>query len=198
MQQLYEELLADERVLELLEVALLPSDATPGDRAEYDAWLAELKQMKIADEIPDEIKAMTVYDLFLTMISDGEGSSDQLPLSYVIDQINAILNLTLADAEDMFGMPITDSLLQVQTIVDSISINALQGKVELDFDNVYQLKSLTMSSLLDISTSFPLFGGEMYAGEDAITSVKITLNFSLSDIASTPVSITAPTNLITY
>ncbi|MBQ8174466.1 MAG: hypothetical protein IJ009_03595 [Clostridia bacterium] len=234
LQGLYDELLANENAKVLIASLVLVADATPEEQAQFDAWYGSLQAQKIADLIPEEMKAMTVYDLFalffapkydtpddsfedggVEMMSDEElAEPDYITLEETIAQLNMLLDSTLADLEMLFGLPTTTLVESAQMIADGTEVKELNAKMDLDFDNIYKLKSMTLTLNLEMSGNyFGIAGPAPDEGDDEVTelnpataegteevdsvltTIKVAAAMTVSEISDTAVTITAPTNV---
>lgn len=154
--------------------------------------LAGLSQLTIETLVPEEMHAVTMYDLMVSLIMaevEPENSADapEIPTAEeLVAMINAILDMTLADAEVNLEIPFS----MVLAIPQMIEVNELNFKYEINFEGVFQLVSVEGEYNVDVKTTFP----SIVPGKVDISTYDIKVTVKLYEISDTVIEITAPTD----
>ena len=195
VQDIYDSLVNDPQVMAFVEQILIENgeiDVTdPEQKAELDAFIANIKALKIADLIANQgIGEVPLYDI-IASIASSEESSDGEP-TYVTREvffarINSFLNMTLAEFEEELNTPIFST---VKHYAAGLAVNKLYGRVDLNFENILVLKSIDGIIEADISYSEP----STVFGETNVMSVAGKLTFKISNISNQPLQIVIPEN----
>lgn len=223
IQGVYDTLLANEQVKTLLfQLMVGTEDSTPEMEAEFEEMYASWQEIKIAEMIPTEMKSVTLYDLIFTGFmpwEDGDANDPNsvpqqsyIPLETTVAQLNQILDTTATDFETLFGMEgLVDMIRRMQMIVEGIEVNALEAKIDMDFDALYRLEALTVTGTLDWECGF--FGAYMPEPDDESNRAEplstdaeeefamddhivVTVALSVSELSEEALTITAPTNVV--
>ncbi len=226
IQGIYDTALANEQVKEVLKMLVfgvsVDGEITPEMEQQFEEMYAAWQATKVADLIPAEMKSVTLYDLIFTSFmpwhdsdaNDPDSVPEQsyIPLETTIEQINELLDTTATDLEELFGADLTEMIGRIQMIAEGIEVNALNAKIEMDFDALYQLESLSFVGTLDWECGF--FGAaerpepdttpdEMETlsadAEEELTMddhIVVTVAFTVSELSADLLTVTAPTNII--
>ena len=199
LQGIIDSLVADEKVMELVEKAvtmMVAGDAEPNEeqQAEIADMLAQVKAFKIADLITEmEIGEIKLFDLVLSMAVPANGDiiipegEEMTPptIADIVAQVNAMLDIKLGELEEMIGTPIFS---MAKRLGSTTVIDALDAKLDFNFKNIFAIDTIDLAVNLGITSS----DDSMIEGKVNTSSVSVALKFNISDISNEKLTIALP------
>lgn len=204
LQGLYDKVVNDARFIALVTNATKLSMAESGmSETDIDAYvqqtIAGVKQFKISDFIAaNEMGDALLYDLIASLVAanmppvdngDGTTSPATLPAKdELFGMINAILGAKLGEFDEQIGKPIFTVLKETAS---GITFNELNGKLDVNFKNIFNLDSVYGEFNFDAVMKTPVT-----ADKSNVNHIIITLKLNVSGISTLPVEIVVPTDKI--
>lgn len=193
LQGIYDTLVNDTRLATILANA----EKMFGEGGDFSAseMLTQIKAIKLADLITEAgVGDMKLIDLIMMAIAGNGPEEDVSPLAAdsaeepdVFDEVNAILDLTIAQFEEMAEMPI---LTLVKTYVNGITVNEFKGNLDINFEGAFQLKTIEGSLKADFKILFPSDVEGKTNRQEGIFNI----SFKIYDFSKDTLSFSAPTD----
>ncbi len=197
LQGFYDSIVSNPNVVSLLENTFAAQNGldleNPEDKEIIDSIIANVQALDFSDIIEEVgIGDVPLYDLIASSIASFDGS-EEAPTYPANDEIFAmvrsILELTLAEFEENMGAPIFTSLKHAASY---ITVNKLNGKLDLNFSGLLSLVSIDGALNIDIESESP----SEVAGKTDISKLAFTMTFKVSEISATEFEIALPEDSI--
>ncbi len=188
LQETYEYIVTNENVQMLLLSFVYEIAGEDATEEEIEAMLDMIMSFNIANDIPAEYKSMTMYDLMVGIMYSGNAEEEVVPPSVeeIMAMVNAMLDMTLAEAEEQFEFPISSLL----GIADMFEVNELNSKLDLSFKGIFEIESIVSETNISITVVTP---SEVLGKEDVAT-VSASTTFKLYSISTKVIKIDEPTD----
>ena len=189
LQEAYEYVVNDENVQMLLlslVYEMVGEDATEED---INAMLDMIMSFNIANDIPAEFKSMTMYEIMVGLMYSGNDTEEEVvppTMEETIAMVNAMLDTTLAELEEQYGMPVE----QLLGIVNMFEINELNTKLSLKFKDIFKIDSIISTTNMDLVVTTP----SEVQGKLDVVSIDASIEIKLSGISTTVIKIDEPTD----
>lgn len=196
VQGLYESIVGDERFAEIFKIiSALQMEADPSDPdflQGFEAALADLRAFKIKDYIAaQEMGSVVLYDILVSIIAEDGSPISEMTCDELFDFIATGGAMTLAafdaESDEAFFAAMKDALC-------GITFNSFKGNIDIDFEGLLMLKSITGGFSLDAENVIPSSLGDL---KDTMKSA-LSLKFAVGDISSAPAAIVLPENAKLY
>ena len=156
--------------------------------------LEMIKALTIEMIVPAEMMDVKLYDLYIAMMMGDveipEGEEIEIPtLEEVVAMINAILDMTLAEAEENLEIPFSTIL----AIPELLVLNACDFEINVNFEGVFQLVSVEGKFEFDAVASNPSYYDETKMDVNALA---LTVTFKLYEISNESVEIVLPEDIV--
>lgn len=212
VQGIYDKLVNDEQVESLVRLYLNSmgsEDGEPVTEEDVEAFLAELRALKIEDLIKSvypDLEAVTVYEAIapiFEMFMAGDDSSENeeeyisdeeiedeteiIPVNTLFGAIKDFFAMTLAQATEEYGMP--DFITEIKEAIAGFKINALSTSASISFSEGFAISEISLGYVVDVEMSAPCEYDETKTEEE---TAKIDFSFKISAISNDTVEITLP------
>ncbi len=197
LQGLYDSIVSNPDVVSLIENVFAAQNdldlENPEDKEIVDAIIADIQALDFSDIIEEAgIGDVPLYDLIASSIASFSGSEEG-PAYPAKDEIFAMvrstLELTLAEFEENMGAPIFTFL---KDAVSYLTVNKLNGKLDLNFSGLLSLVSIDGALNIDIESETP----SEVAEKTNTTKLVFTMTLKVSEIGTTTLEIELPEDLI--
>ena len=212
VQGIYDKLVNDEQVESLVRLyldSMGSEDGEPVTEEDVEAFLAELRALKIEDLIKSvypDLEAVTVYEAIapiFEMFMAGDDSSENveeyiseeeiedeteiIPVNTLFGAIKDFFAMTLAQATEEYGMP--DFITEIKEAIAGFKINALSTSASISFSEGFAISEISLGYVVDVEMSAPCEYDETKTEEE---TAKIDFSFKISAISNDTVEITLP------
>ena len=193
LQGLYDTIVNNADVVAFLEAYIANNvglDPTiPEEKAMIDEQIAEMQAVNFAELIAEaEIGSITLYELIISSLptpSETEEAPAYPTKAEFFEMIRSYLGMTLAEFEEATGAPIFTA---IKTYASYITVNKLNGKLDLGFEGMLSLKSINGELNVDMATTMP----SEIEGKEDYARLALSVKLSVSEISSAANAIALP------
>lgn len=170
---------------------------------EIESRINAMLQAKVTDLIPKEYMSKTMYEVIVDMLSKAqtddvpdevtalsETTESQATLPSTTEEfmvmVNSILDMSLLEAEQTFGIPCT----MIVMMANFITVDAYDYEINVNFTGIFQIESVDG----EYNFGFTMVSPSEVSGEENMMKVSLNLTFKLYEISRETIEITAPTD----
>ncbi len=215
LQKIYDEALANAKVKEMLKT-ILPV-LQPGDW-DFEEEYAKLVAFRLTELKESAFGSATLYEVVVELVSVFAPKADTAPmpapeggepvpytdedpdemtlptLEELIAEVNTMLDMTLTDLADEYET--AADILEFVAMCENFALNECYLSADVSFKGVFMLDTLTLKAVLDATHTGQQVAAEGGAVSTVISSYKLSATLTLSEISTSTVTITAPTNIL--
>lgn len=190
LQETYEYIVNNENVQMLLLSLVYEMVGEEATEEDIEAMLDMIMSFSFEEDIPAEYKSMTMYDLivgFMYSMSQGEGQEQTPPtIEETMAMVNAMLDMTLAEVQTEFDVPVE----QLLSIVNMFEISEFNSKLDLSFKGIFEIESIVSETKFGITVNTP----SEVEGKTDVVVLNATVTFKLYSISTKVIKINEPTD----